>query len=122
VKRVGAIKNTTGDVFIKRNFQKSVMKKLYPNAQAGIEALKRKVIDAFIHDAPAIIWLSSENEADISAIWEPLNEEYLAWGVRKSDENLRLNLNAILERWKKDGTLQKVLHRWLPPDYCECFK
>ncbi len=72
------------------------------------------MIDIFVHDAPSIIWLVSENEAEITGVWEPLNEEYLAWGVRRDDQEFLTQVNGILKKWKKDGTLNKVLKRWLP--------
>jgi polar amino acid transport system substrate-binding protein len=68
------------------------------------------------------MWLVSENEADLTALWEPLNEENLAWGVRKNDRELLMNINSMLTKWKKDGTLKRILLKWLPPQYLERFK
>jgi polar amino acid transport system substrate-binding protein len=114
---VAAVKDTTGDTFVKRNFPNAVRKMFVPNAQDGVYELKRRAIDIFVHDAPAIIWLVSENEADIAGLWEPFNEEYLAWGVKKDDKNLLTDVNTVLQRWKKDGTLIGVLRKWLPEGY-----
>ncbi len=114
---VGAVKDTTGDAFIKRNFPSAVRKTIFPKAQDGVSELKRRAIDIFLNDAPSIIWTVSENEADIAALWEPLTEEYLAWGVRKGDEKLLAEVNDIIKRWKQDGTLNEVLKKWLPEGY-----
>ncbi len=114
---VAAVKNTTGDVFVKRNFPNAVRKTFLPNPNDGVNELKRRAIDIFIDDAPSVIWLVSENEADIAGFREPLNEEYLAWGVRKGDEKLLTDVNGILQRWKQDGTLNRVLGKWLPAEY-----
>jgi polar amino acid transport system substrate-binding protein len=114
---VAAVKDTTGDAFVKRNFPNAVRKTFLSNAKDGITELKRGVIDIFIYDAPSVIWLVSENEADISGFWEPLTEEYLAWGVRKNDEKFLADVNTVLKQWKRNGTLNSVLQKWLPEEY-----
>jgi polar amino acid transport system substrate-binding protein len=119
---VGVVEGTTGDAFVKRNIPNAMQIIRLTRASDGAFELKRRRIDIFIHDAPSIMWLVSENEADISALWEPMNEESLAWGVRKGDEEFRLQVNNILRRWKEDGTLNRILLKWLPPKYVERFK
>jgi len=114
---VGAVKDTTGDAFVKRNFPNAVKKTILPNAKDGINELKRRGIDIFIYDAPSVVWLVSENEADVAALWEPLTEEYLAWGVRKNDEKFLMDVNAVLQQWKQNGTLNMILKKWLPAEY-----
>jgi polar amino acid transport system substrate-binding protein len=114
---VGAVRDTTADAFVKKNFPNAVRKTSFPVAEDGASELKRRAIDIFVDDAPFIIWTVSENEADIAALWEPLTEEYLAWGVRKGDEKFLAELNNILNRWKQDGTLHEILRKWLPEGY-----
>ncbi len=114
---VGAVKDTTGDAFVKRNFPNAVRKAFLRNPKDGINELKRRAIDIFIYDAPSAAWFVSENEADITALWEPLTEEYLAWGIRKNDQKLLTDVNSILLRWKQDGTLDAILAKWLPAEY-----
>jgi len=101
-------------VFVKRNFPNAGRIILLSRARAGAFELKRRGIDIFVHDAPSIIWLVSENEADLTSLWEPLNEEYVAWGVRIDDEPFLMLVNSILSDWKEDGTVNRVLKRWLP--------
>jgi polar amino acid transport system substrate-binding protein len=111
---VGVVRGTTSDVFVKKNFPNVGQIMVLAEARDGAFELKRRVIDIFVHDAPSIIWLVSENEAELTAVFEPLNEEFLAWGVRRDDPEFLAQVNAILKKWKKDGTLNKVLKRWLP--------
>lgn len=80
----------------------------------AVYALKNRRIDLFIHDAPAIAWLVSQNEADLKGFWQLWNVEYLGWGLRRGDQNLLSSVNSILTRWKNDGTLDKVLNQWVP--------
>jgi len=114
---VGAVKGTTGDAFLKRNFPNAVRKTFLPNPKDGVNELKRRAIDIFLHDAPSVVWFVSENEADITALWEPLTDEHLAWGVRKTDQKLLTDINSVLNKWKQDGTLDGILTNWLPAEY-----
>ena len=110
---VGVIKDTTSDVFVQRNFPRA-NRIAFLTAKAAAAELKRGSIDIFVYDAPAISWLVSENEADLVALWEPFDEQYLAWGVRRGDPEFLAFVNRTLGDWKRDGTLNRVLNRWLP--------
>jgi len=116
---IGVVGGTTGDIFVRGNFPNSRTIALSKSGDAPSE-LKRRSIDFFVYDGPAIMWLVSQNEADFVAIKKPLNEEFLAWGVRRDDEALLATVNKILADWKRDGTLDRVLKRWLP--YMDFFK
>ena len=110
---VGVIERTTGDVFVQQNFP-NARRVALTVASDGALALRRRTIDVFVHDGPAIAWLVAANEADLAGRWEPLNRESLAWGVRRDDTQLLTQINEILGAWKRDGTLNDVLVRWLP--------
>ena len=112
---VGSVQGTTGEAFVQRTF--TVKKPPFQKAKDGAYELKRRSIDIFVNDAPFIVWLVSENESDIAALWEPLTEDYLAWGVRKEDDQFLIEINSILKQWKQDGTLNEVLRKWLPEGY-----
>jgi polar amino acid transport system substrate-binding protein len=119
---VGVVAGTTSDVFVRKNFPNALNVVALQEADDAPAALDRRSIDVFIHDAPSIMWLVSENEANLTALWEPLNEEKLAWGVRRDDEKLLMEVNSILSKWKMDGTLDRILLKWLPSQYLERFK
>jgi len=115
---VGIIPNTTSDTFVKKNMplaQQHYLK--YP--RQAVSALQQRSISMFVGDAPTVIWLVSENESSIAGIWQPLNEEYLAWGMRKDDRDLLARVNVALAQFRHDGRLEKVLHKWLPKQYLE---
>jgi ABC-type amino acid transport substrate-binding protein len=119
---VGMVKGTTGDVFVQRNFPNVTRISTLSKASDAPSELKNRRIDIFVNDAPSIIWLVSENEADLTAFWKPFNEEYIAWGIRRDDQQFLGLVNSILEKWKKDGTLKGVLTRWLPAQYMEHYE
>ena len=119
---VAAARDTTGDIYLKRDFPRATRKVVLPKAGDAVSELKRRSIDIFIHDAPYILWMVSENEADLAALWEPFNQEALAWGIRKDDEALFTQVNSALKKWREDGTLEAILLKWLPGKYLNRFK
>jgi ABC-type amino acid transport substrate-binding protein len=110
---VGVIEGTTGDVFVQRNFP-NARRVALSRASDGALGLRHRSIDVFVHDAPAIAWLVSANEADLAGIRQYLNREPLGWAVRRTDTELLAQVNAALAGWKADGTLAGILGRWLP--------
>ena len=118
---VGVIPNTTSDNFVRKYLP--FAQTSYPSSQRQVASeLELRRIDMYIGDAPTVIWLVSENEASISGIWQPLNEEYLAWGMRKDDQGLLARVNVALAQFRNDGRLNMVLHKWLPKQYLERMK
>jgi len=111
---VGVVRNTTSEVFVKKNLTNASRIVVLSQADSGPLELKRRTIDLFVHDAPSIIWLVSKHEADITGFWKPLNTEHLAWGVARGNDALLHEVNSILRKWKQDGTLNRVISRWLP--------
>ena len=110
---VGVIPGTTADAFVQRSLANARRVAIAEVRHAALE-LKTKKIDLFMSDGPGIVWLVSENEAELAGFWEAFSEEPLAWGVRRDDEELLNSVNSILATWKTDGTVDKVLTRWLP--------
>lgn len=119
---VAAAKDTTGDIFLQRNFARGTRKVILPRAAEAAGELKRRYIDIFLHDAPYVLWMVSENEADFSALWEPFNQENLAWGIRKGEDGFYDQVNQALKKWKADGSLETLLGKWLPARYLKYFK
>jgi polar amino acid transport system substrate-binding protein len=113
ISRVGVVRGTTGEAYVRANFLKAANVIPLAKANDAALALEKRRIDLFINDAPSIAWLVSENEA-LKGFWKPLNEEYLGWGVNRNNSNLLTQVNFILRNWKKDGTLKEVLSKWLP--------
>jgi len=119
---VGVIKGTTGEAFVQKNMSNSTSIATLSKVRDAASELQTRRIDVFIHDAPAVIWLVSENEADLRGVWELMTEENLGWGIRKGEGDFLKQMNAILRRWKQDGTLDQTLRNWLPAKYFERVK
>jgi polar amino acid transport system substrate-binding protein len=110
---IGVKRGTTADVFVQRYIPRARKIEL-PEPRDAPFLLQRGEIDLFIHDAPSVAWLASENEASLTALLVLLTDDQIAWGVRRDDPELRAAANRALAEWRKDGTLDGVLRHWLP--------
>jgi len=113
--RIGVKKGSTADVFANRNCRSTAITYVLPT-DAHFFLVNRR-IDVFLHDGPGVIWLAAEHEADLEVIRKPLTRDEIAWGLRKDDPELLASVNRILAKWKSDGTLQRILDKWLPPGH-----
>ena len=67
-----------------------------------------------IHDAPTILVLAATYESELAPIMSLLTEEYLAWGLRRGDQDLLTSANAYLADIKRNGRLKTIVNRWMP--------
>ncbi len=112
--RIGVVEATAGDYFTRKNLPKAKLRG-YKTANAAVTGLVRGNIDAFISDAPMIAHAAAMNETKgVVPVYNLLTEEYLAWGVKKSDKALQRQANAFLEQYKADGRLDSSLRKWIP--------
>jgi ABC-type amino acid transport substrate-binding protein len=114
VPAVGFVAGTTGEVYARDKFHDGNRMVPVKSANEAALALKNKRIDVFVYDAPSIVWIVSENEAELKLLPELLNIEYLGWGLRRDDRELLAGVNALLSKWKTDGTLKETILKWLP--------
>lgn len=114
VPAVGFVAGTTGEVYARDKFRDGNRMVPVKSANEAALALKNRRIDIFVYDAPSIVWIVSENEAELKLLPEMLNIEYLGWGLRRDDRELLAEVNALLSKWKNDGTLKQTILKWLP--------
>ncbi|HMP74037.1 MAG TPA: ABC transporter substrate-binding protein [Kiritimatiellia bacterium] len=112
--RVGVVAGTTADSFVQRHGPRLRRTALETRKDAAFFLLRSRRIDAYVDDTLALAWILAENEASIAYLREPLAEEYIAWAVRPSDQELLQSVNAVLATWEEDGTLDDVIYRWMP--------
>ena len=112
--KVGVVEATTGAYLADSRMEHAEMVQ-FSSSESAVKALIRKKIDIFIHDAPSIMWLESQHEADgVVAVPHALTQEYLAWAMRKEDRPTVDRINAALQRWHDDGSLSKTITTWVP--------
>jgi ABC-type amino acid transport substrate-binding protein len=117
--RFGVVKGTTGEAYVNDNFQSAQRVTAYESTRKALDALLTPVlvnrIDVFIQDGPILLMLLAENRsADLTVLPSPLTDEYLAWGMRKTDPGLKESADRFLESIAKSGQLESIVKRWLP--------
>lgn len=113
--RVGFVNKTTSAHYARDHLMHAKLEG-FPDTDAGVAALRNNQIDAFVADAPAVWRVTGglmSKETQLRGLYVPLTHEQLAWAVRKGDNQLRTQLNAVLKQWKHDGTLDEVLDHWI---------
>lgn len=111
---LGVIEGSGGDLFLIRNIQ-GVRIMRFKTVEKAIQALKRKRIDLFLHDAPTICYYAAlDKSAGLTPILTLVTEEYLGWEMRKDDKKLRQQANHFIQQSKADGQLQKIIKQWIP--------
>ncbi|MCK5851571.1 transporter substrate-binding domain-containing protein [bacterium] len=110
---IGVVKGTTADVFARRKCPKATVG-TYIRREDAVRALKQQQISLYISDGPIIAWLFAQNDTEFSALFVPMTEEYTAWAIRPGNDDLIIKLDEILDEWEKDGTIRRILKRWLP--------
>ncbi|MGE4179500.1 MAG: substrate-binding periplasmic protein [Limisphaerales bacterium] len=111
--KVGVLKATTGEFLVQRDFIGASIQSFTESASAA-KALMRERIDLFVSDSTLVWHLAGVHSGDgLTVVPIALSEEQLAWAVRKEDETLRTAANEYLDQSTKDGSLQKVLRRWM---------
>ncbi len=110
---IGAIRDTTGDLFIRSRFP-DTRKLFFDSLDDGVRALMRRKVDVLMHDAPAVMMAAARFENNLAPIPKMFTNEYLAWGVRKNDPELLEQANAYIATLKRNGRLQEMVNRWIP--------
>jgi ABC-type amino acid transport substrate-binding protein len=111
--RIGVERGSSADSWVRENCPNAVRIGV-SRPEGAIFELRRGRIDLYIGDGPAVAWVASKYESEFKPLLVPLNRESLAWGVRRNDVTLLRTVNAVLDRWKEDGTLDRLRSRWLP--------
>jgi len=119
VLKFGVVRATTGEKFVRQNFDQASRIRVYNTSREAMRALSTIVlvnrIDILIHDGPILIMLAAEDESSKLAILPYyLTEEYLGWGIRKNDTELLASANAFIDMMKREGRLDTIVQRWIP--------
>lgn len=113
--RIGVVEGTTGESFVQQKSIGAKSIKAFSNQEKAMEALVAGHIDVFVHDAPIILMMAAQHQdVGLEPLPVMLNEEFLAWGLRKEDAELIAAVNAFIDRSKQDGSLQTTVKRWIP--------
>jgi polar amino acid transport system substrate-binding protein len=112
--KIGVVAGTTADVFVKQHCTNAKVVPVTMRKDVAVFLLQTKRFDVFVDDSFALADILSKNEADLAYLPQALSEDDLAWGVRPDDAQFLAKVNSILSKWKSDGTLDRLLDRWMP--------
>jgi ABC-type amino acid transport substrate-binding protein len=117
--RFGVVKGTTGEAYVNNNFASAQKITAYSSTREAIDALLTPVlvnrIDVFVQDGPILLMMLAQNQsAELTVLPSPLTDEYLAWGMRKTDPGLKESADRFLESIAKNGQLESIVKRWIP--------
>jgi polar amino acid transport system substrate-binding protein len=111
--RVAVIRKTTGERNL-RDRCPAMIPRVYETADDAVLDLTKRRVKAVVHDAPVLAYLKSQQAAALDLVPMDIADEPLAWMVRRDDTALRQALNDALATMRRDGTLDRVLERWIP--------
>ena len=113
-KKIGVQENTTGDIYSTDGFGDEFIER-YPKGSDAVLALTQGKIDAVIIDnEPAKNFVAS-NEGLVILDTEYAVEDY-AIAVSKDNEDLLKDINAALAELTADGTLDKIVAKYIPAE------
>lgn len=80
-----------------------------------LQALLAKRIDVLI-DAPMTSWriATDRQYTALLSFYRPLNDQYFAWAVSKSNPQLRDRLNTAVREMQTMQMFEHILNRWIP--------
>ena len=111
--RVGTVAGTAGDAYVARYFTRAA-RTAFSDPDQATEALRAGQIDLLIYDGPAAWWLALRHRPDLVLATALFDRAEVAWAFRRGSVYLRESANEALAAWKKDGSLESSLKRWLP--------
>jgi polar amino acid transport system substrate-binding protein len=112
--RIGVKRGTVGNLVAQKVRSDSTIVP-YPSAQKAANALKNGKVDLVLHDLPVLWYIAAQNPtAGYQVVPRRLSGEDLAWAVRRGNTSLLNQANQALAKWRKDGTLDRILRTYMP--------
>jgi len=107
---------TTGEMAAKK-FMPKAKYTGFETEQEAVTEVKNGNADAFVFDAPyntvAMLLFAQDKLVHIN---KPFTYEPLAWAVRQGDVDFLNWLNHFLEQIRRDGTYDRLHHKWFVED------
>ncbi|MGQ0587623.1 MAG: transporter substrate-binding domain-containing protein [Gammaproteobacteria bacterium] len=102
---------TTGEIAMRKHFQRAQQRTFEHQAEAAIEVRNGRA-DAFVYDLPFNIVMAAQFPDGLVHLATPFTREDLGWAIRKNDPVLLAWLNEFLAGLKQDGTYQALYKKW----------
>jgi polar amino acid transport system substrate-binding protein len=115
-KKVGAQIGTTGALEVAKAKAKGIQAKSYDEAGLAVEDLFVGRLDAVVLDSPTArnyVLRNDRYKTKLKIVGQPFTDEHYGIAVKKGNLKALELINRGLEIIKKDGTLAKLVHKWL---------
>lgn len=112
--RVGAMTGTTGERYIESTYPNAKLRR-YDSIPDAVMALQGNKID-YVITAYTTALNYAKNNKDLVVLSETLVDEGCAIAVSKENPELLSEISNSLEKFKKDGTLDKIISNWIKED------
>jgi polar amino acid transport system substrate-binding protein len=108
--RVGTLPYTTSESFLQNHY---VSYRAYPSVIAGLNALERSEIKAFVYDIPALrYWIKQQFQGKIEVLPHTYSQEN--YGIALTDNSpLRKLINRVLLEKIRDQKWQGIIYHYL---------
>ncbi len=116
--RIGVVQATTTETALKKLLRETSTKAeivLFDSAREGIEALRRKQIDAFSSDQIVLIGiaLKQPDGMNFQVKSEVFSFEPFALAVRRNDADFRLVADRVIAELCRTGEINTIYDRWI---------
>lgn len=114
VSRVGAMTGTTGEMHI-QEFYPDAKISSFDDIMDAVAALKSGKVDYVITAYTTALRVARSNPS-LQVLPEEYVQEPAVIGIQKSKTELLKSINRVLGQFKKDGTLDEIIQRWVKDD------
>lgn len=111
--KLGVLTGTSAAAYVRRVCQNAKILPLSLRNDAAFYLANQR-LDIYIDDLAAAVDIVSRNEARLELVPISLKPQQLAWAVRPDNAALKQQANAALAHWRENGTLDRILNRWMP--------
>jgi polar amino acid transport system substrate-binding protein len=112
--KIGIMTGTTGEHLVSKRFPEAVIVS-FNDIMDAIAALKSDRIDAAVTAYPTAMNVCKKNK-DLVYLSEPLDTENTAIAIKKGNDKLLSEVNAVITELINNGTLKDMKRRWLKSD------
>jgi polar amino acid transport system substrate-binding protein len=111
---IGAMTGTTGEILVRERFPKADLR-LFDDVMDAVLALKAGQIHYVITAYTTALRVAGANPEAV-VLPEEYNHEWASIAVSKKTPELLARINKVLEDFKADGTLDRIIKHWVRPD------
>ena len=114
--RVGYIWKSPGEEYASAHLGVEEVKVYgFPSREAALRSLRARRIDLLIGDVPELGWtIDKSGNTEIIMLETPLTEEDFSWAVSPDNPQLAFALDRVLDQWRADDELRRIVDRWVP--------